>query len=167
MCLSVTEQVYDSQGYVTDTPIICWKVMKKVKPFWLKRLFSKNKYFSPYQNSEYVMDEVVNVSNVVAIPQFDINMFGILVIEGYNVSYGLHSIVKYSDAQTIRDTLIEKQYGNMVIVECIIPAGSQVFKGTWNNGFGTFKSFASNTIIMKEDVTYEFDWTNFFKYGEL
>lgn len=182
MCLSIYHSKLAEPGKVITKPIVCWKVMRKIKPVWYRKWFDKPQYLSPFRKTEYIMgDTVTLLSQVTARPRFGVQELDEvtgepelktkLIVSHWEVDYGIHSFVKFEDAQELQDELEDAHEPNgrksWTIVECEIPTGSKVFKGTWTDNAGNdFDNYASSSIILKEDADYEFDWSDIFSLTE-
>lgn len=172
MCLTIQSTKLAEDGIFIDKPIVCWKVMKKIKPIWFRKWFDKPKYLSPFRKTEYTMgEEVVLPSPVSARPRFAVRNDE-LVVTHWEVEYGIHSLKSFEDAQNVKDELElshpplgRRKY--WTIVECEIGAGAKVYDGLWWDGSGTdYPSYASSAITLKEDADYEFDLGDIFSLVE-
>ena len=125
MCLILEK---DSVKTIAYTDIIVYKVVTRVKP---RR--SNVFYRSLYYNFDYYKDVLYCGELHQTVSPYSCNW----IIEN-----GFHSYARLEDAMCIA----EDYYS---IVKCIIPAGSEFYKG---HGVDFTQQYASNKIVIKEEV---------------
>lgn len=144
MCLKTTQDF----SIITDQDITCYKVMLQYKD---------GKLLSPYKGYQYTLGKEESAVLGHARSEFSY---------GYEVEEGLHTLAHLDEAQSLREKGENELiiYGSpeqqdqitYVIMECIIPAGSEVYAGSWS--LNSLASYASNKlqpirILGKENVS--------------
>lgn len=145
MCLIL----FDTEIKVAKEDIICYKVMEK----------RDDDLISPYQNMRYEYGRAYVTETPIIVK------YGIAT-RGY-IEEGFHSFLKKEDAQYFASNLQTWLYlpvkprnhqvgmecnPKVVIVKCLIPAGTRYAAGFFCEFGKSFDSFCSERIIVLEEV---------------
>lgn len=131
MCLQTTQK----DPLIAKRDIICYKLVEKSIETDKYRSFY---LYSPVELNTYYYSKLINE----------------YACSYYNkINFGLHSFTSKKQAikYAKRASLFPNNMGE--IIKCIIPAGSEYYKGKTDNNFS---SYASNAIYYTNEIIYKF-----------
>lgn len=131
MCLKVKENAQ-------------FKIAKKDMPCYKVLIDNGISLLSPYKKFKYVLGQEVRLNSKSVLQVTVDDCTG-----DFGIAVGLHSFYRLKDAQS---EAADWGHQNYKVFRAIIPKGSMYFTGEFDCTEGTFKSYASDAIIITEPV---------------